>query len=167
MAKLFDFVYQALTTEMDIAEELVKDALQNDFAKSGLKGLPPFLKNLLPGMPPCRKPGNPEYGWTGWPWWDTPFNGPLTLMRVFSFSFIVQIKWIIFSCFSSFSANDLKTSLHGDPWSTESGSLFTLNEYCILNVPYLCILFVTGNIYRWWPDGGCWDSITCCHHFLW
>ena len=44
LSKLFDFVYQALTTEMDIAEELVKDALQNDFAKSGLKGLPPFLK---------------------------------------------------------------------------------------------------------------------------
>jgi len=56
LSRLYALLYEALTTEFAMSNEVISDALSEDFAHSGLKGKPAFLQDRpdSPGATPLR-----------------------------------------------------------------------------------------------------------------
>lgn len=50
LAKLFSLIFKGLSTHFQIEENLVTETLQKDYERSGLKGVPAFLKQAKPEL---------------------------------------------------------------------------------------------------------------------
>lgn len=50
LAKLFSLIHQGLLTHFQLDEKIVTEALHSDYLRSGLKGIPAFLKDAAPQL---------------------------------------------------------------------------------------------------------------------